>query len=302
MRREVPASRSDGSSGPTPWWHEGILYQVYVPSFQDGNGDGSGDLGGFDELVARAHARGLRVLMDLEPQHASAEHPWFQDALSGRDSVRRDCYLCHDPISQGGPPNTWASAFGGSAWTFHASTGQYCDHAHLPEQPSLNWRNPHVRRAMFDVMRFWFDRGVDGFRVDAVWRLIEDEQLRDNPAGDEGDSFEIGGALARMAVRQVQECTADQPELPGLLAEMRTVTDEYDDRVLLGELHLTLERVAALGSRRGLDIAMNFSLIDVPWRGRSLGELVRRYEDALPSGAWPNWVLSNHERSRVARP
>lgn len=333
---------------PAPWWHEGILYQIYVPSFQDGNGDGFGDLAGvlarldyiaelgvsaiwltpvqesplldfgydvadynsigrvfgdlevFDQVMTGAHARGLRVLMDFVPQHTSNEHPWFQDALGGRDSAHRDWYLWHDPAPQGGPPNNWASAFGGPAWTFHAPTGQYYYHAHLPEQPSLNWRNPQVRRAMFDVMRFWFDRGVDGFRVDAAWRLIKDEQLRDNPTGGEGESFEIGGALAHMAVRQVQRYTADQPELAGLLAQMRTVADEYDDRVLLGELHLTVERVAELGGLRGLDVPMNFALIDVLWRGRSIGDLIRRYEDALPPGAWPNWVLGNHDRSRVA--
>ena len=102
---------------------------------------------------------------------------------------------------------------------------------------------------MFGVMRFWFDRVVAGFRIDAVWRLMTDEKLRDNPEGDEGDSFEIGGALAHTVARQVQKHTADQPEPPGLVAEMWVVADEYDDRVLLGELHLSLERVAALGSR-----------------------------------------------------
>ncbi|MEV4582115.1 alpha-amylase family glycosyl hydrolase [Nonomuraea jabiensis] len=127
-----------------------------------------GDLATFDRVVRGAHDRGLRVVLDHVPQHTSSEHPWFRDALSSRDSTHRDWYLWHDPKPDGGPPNNWASAFGGSAWTFHEPTGQYYYHAHLPEQPSLNWRNPAVRQVMFEVMRFWLDRGVDGFRVDAV--------------------------------------------------------------------------------------------------------------------------------------
>ncbi|MFD1546371.1 alpha-amylase family glycosyl hydrolase [Nonomuraea guangzhouensis] len=329
------------------WWREGVFYQVYVPSFQDGDGDGFGDLWGverrldyiaalgvtaiwlspvyasplldfgydvsgytevgapfgdlavFDQLVRGAHDRGLRVVLDYVPQHTSSEHPWFRDALSGRDGAHRDWYIWHDPKPDGGPPNNWASAFGGSSWTFHEPTGQYYYHAHLPEQPSLNWRNPDVQQAMFDVMRFWLDRGVDGFRVDAVWRLIKDAQLRDNPMDDGGESFEIGGAAAHTTVRQVQKYTADQPELPGLLARMHTVTEEYDDRMLMGELHLKLERVAALGGR-GLDLAMNFSLIDTPWNGLDLANLIQRYYAALPPGSHPNWVLSNHDRSRLA--
>lgn len=329
------------------WWREGVFYQVYVPSFQDGDGDGFGDLWGveqrldrvaalgvtalwlspvyasplldfgydvsghtqigaifgdlavFDRIVRGAHDRGLRVVLDYVPQHTSSEHPWFRDALSGRDSAHRDWYLWQDPGPDGGPPNNWAAAFGGPAWTFHEPTGQYYYHAHLPEQPSLNWRNPDVKGAMFDVMRFWLDRGVDGFRVDAVWRLIKDARLRDNPVDDGRGSFEIGGAAAHTTVRQIQRYTADQPELPGLLAQLHAVTEEYDDRMLMGELHLELERVAALGAR-GLDIAMNFSLIDVPWNGLDLAELIRRYYAALPPGAHPNWVLSNHDRSRLA--
>ncbi|MGW4959579.1 alpha-amylase family glycosyl hydrolase [Nonomuraea sp. NPDC004186] len=330
------------------WWREGAFYQVYVPSFQDGDADGFGDLRGverrldhiaalgvtavwlspiyasplldfgydvsghtevgtvfgdlatFDRVVRGAHDRGLRVVLDYVPQHTSSEHPWFRDALSSRDSTHRDWYLWHDPKPDGSPPNNWASAFGGPAWTFHEPTGQYYYHAHLPEQPSLNWRNPAVREAMFEVMRFWLDRGVDGFRVDAVWRLIKDARLRDNPMMDDGgESFEIGGAGAHTTVRQIQKYTADQPELPGLLAQMHTVIDEYDDRMLMGELHLKLERVAALGTR-GLDIAMNFSLIDAPWNGLDLAKLIQRYYAALPPGSHPNWVLSNHDRSRLA--
>ncbi|MEV6150199.1 alpha-amylase family glycosyl hydrolase [Nonomuraea sp. NPDC052129] len=332
---------------PGQWWREGAFYQVYVPSFQDGDGDGFGDLRGvehrldyiaalgvtaiwlspiyasplldfgydvsgytevgavfgdlatFERIVRGAHDRGLRVVLDYVPQHTSSEHPWFRDALSSRDSAHRDWYLWHDPKPDGSPPNNWASAFGGSSWTFHEPTGQYYYHAHLPEQPSLNWRNPDVKNAMFDVMRFWLDRGVDGFRVDAVWRLIKDARLRDNPMDDGSESFEIGGAAAHTTVRQIQKYTADQPELPGLLTEMHTVTEDYADRMLMGELHLKLERVAALGSR-GLDIAMNFSLIDTPWNGVDLAKLIQRYYAALPAGSHPNWVLSNHDRSRLA--
>lgn len=330
------------------WWRYGVLYQVYVPSFQDGNGDGFGDLLGlenrleyiaelgvaalwlspvyasplmdfgydvsdytsigeifgdldvFDRIIARAHELGLRVLMDYVPQHTSNEHPWFQDALTGRDAAHRDWYLWQDPAADGGPPNNWASAFAGPAWTLHAPTGQYYYHAHLPEQPSLNWRNPAVKAAMFDVLRFWLDRGVDGFRVDAVWRLIKDDQLRDNPTPSDDDPVEIAGAGAHSTVRQVQKYTADRPELPGLLNEMRDVVSGYSDRLLMGELHLRLERVAALGALPGLDIPMNFSLIDTAWNGEAVADVIERYEAALTPLSWPNWVLSNHDRSRLA--
>lgn len=336
------------TQAPGDWWRYGVLYQVYAPSFQDGDGDGFGDLLGveqqldylanlgvaaiwlspvfdsplmdfgydvsgytdigaifgdletFDRVVEGAHRRGLRVLLDYVPQHTSSEHPWFLNALSGKSAEHRDWYLWADPAEGGGPPNNWASAFSGPAWTLHEPTGQYYYHAHLPEQPSLNWRNPAVKQAMFDVLRFWLARGVDGFRVDAVWRLIKDEQLRDNPAPDDGDPVEIAGAGAHSTVRQVQKYTADQPELPGLLNEMRTVVAEYSDRLLMGELHLRLERVAALGALPGLDIPMNFALIDTPWDGDSIAALIERYENALTPLSWPNWVLSNHDRSRLA--
>ncbi|WP_262704347.1 MULTISPECIES: alpha-amylase family glycosyl hydrolase [Streptomyces] len=345
---------SHGTPAPVPpadaatWWKRGVFYQVYVPSFQDGNGDGLGDLHGieqrldyitglgvdavwlspiydsplldfgydvagyttvgadfgdletFDRIVDGLHRRGIKVLLDYIPQHTSSEHPWFKDALSGRHSAHRDWYLWADPAADGGPPNNWASAFGGSAWTLHEPSNQYYYHAHLPQQPSLNWRNPQVKRAMFDVMRFWFSRGVDGYRIDAVWRLFKDQQLRDNPQGSDTDSFEIAGAMAHSSVRQLQKYTADQPELPGVLAEMRDVANEFDDRVLMGELHLSVERVAALGAKPGLDIPMNFALIDAPWNGQSLGDLIVRYEQALTPRAWPNWTLGNHDRSRVA--
>jgi alpha-glucosidase len=140
-----------------------------------------GSLSDFDLLVAAAHSRGLKVILDFVPNHTSDRHPWFQESRSSRLSPKRDWYVWRDGGPNGSPPNNWESEFGGAAWTFNDPTGQYYYHAFLKEQPDLNWRNPAVREAMCDVLRFWFERGVDGFRVDAIHHLIEDEQLRDNP-------------------------------------------------------------------------------------------------------------------------
>jgi alpha-glucosidase len=140
-----------------------------------------GNLDDFDRLVAAAHARGLKIILDFVPNHTSDQHPWFAESRSSRDNPKRDWYIWRDGKPDGSAPNNWVSEFGGSAWTFDEITGQYYYHAFLKEQPDLNWRNPDVRAAMYDALRFWLDRGVDGFRVDAIHHLIEAEQLRDNP-------------------------------------------------------------------------------------------------------------------------
>ena len=140
-----------------------------------------GSLEDFDALVAAAHRSGLRVLLDLVPNHTSDRHPWFADSRCSREDPRRDWYIWRDPAPDGGPPNNWLSEFGGSAWQFDAPTGQYYYHAFLAAQPDLNWRNEKVRAAIHDVMRFWLRRGVDGFRVDVIWHLIKDAEFRDNP-------------------------------------------------------------------------------------------------------------------------
>ncbi|MEZ4560931.1 MAG: alpha-amylase family glycosyl hydrolase, partial [Caldilineaceae bacterium] len=127
-----------------------------------------GDLATFDDLVAQAHARGLKVIIDIVPNHTSDQHPWFQESRASRDNPKRDWYVWADPAADGGPPNNWLSVFGGPAWTLDESTGQYYLHSFLSEQPDLNWRNPAVKAAMFDVYRFWLDRGVDGFRIDVA--------------------------------------------------------------------------------------------------------------------------------------
>src|SRR5262249_21370569 len=140
-----------------------------------------GSLDDFDALLAAAHSQGLKVILDLVPNHTSDLHPWFWEGRALRRSRKRDWYIWRDPAANGGSPNNWLSVFGGSAWEYDGATGQYYYHAFLAAQPDLNWRNPSVRAAIYEVMRFWFRRGVDGFRVDVVWHLIKDDEFRDNP-------------------------------------------------------------------------------------------------------------------------
>src|SRR3984885_11373807 len=140
-----------------------------------------GSLADFDRLLAEVHARGLKLIMDFVPNHTSDQHPWFLESRSSRQNPKRDWYIWRDPAADGGPPNNWLANFGGSGWQFDAATGQYYYHAFLKEQPDLNWRNPEVRKAMYDALRFWLDKGVAGFRIDAISRLFEDPNLHDDP-------------------------------------------------------------------------------------------------------------------------
>jgi alpha-glucosidase len=140
-----------------------------------------GDLATFDRLVAEAHARDLKVIIDYVPNHSSVQHPWFLESRSSRDNPKRDWYYWADPKPDGSPPNNWLAAFGGSSWEWDTATGQYYLHTFLPEQPDLNWRNPEVKQAMLDVLRFWLERDVDGFRIDALHFLMKDRAFRDNP-------------------------------------------------------------------------------------------------------------------------
>ncbi|MBX6320654.1 MAG: DUF3459 domain-containing protein [Rhodospirillaceae bacterium] len=254
-----------------------------------------GTLDDFDRLVAAAHERGLKLIMDLVPNHTSDRHPWFVEARAARTSPRRDWYIWADPGPDGGPPNNWLSEFGGPAWTLDEATGQYYYHAYLPQQPDLNWRNPEVRAAFHDIMRFWLDRGVDGFRVDAIHHVIKDDALRDNPPNPD---FREGMPPHRRLIRRY---TTDRPELMEVIAGMRAVVDAYPDRVLIGEAWLSTERlIAYYGDGRGFHLPFNFQLIGAPWRAPVVSTLIRTYEALLPPGAWPNWVLGNHDRPRLA--
>ena len=255
-----------------------------------------GTLADFDALLAEAHRLGLRVILDYVPNHTSDEHPWFVDARSSRDDPRRDWYIWRDPAPGGGPPTNWLSEFGGSAWAWDGSTGQYYYHAYLTKQPDLNWRNPEVQAAMLGVLRFWLDRGVDGFRVDTIHHLIKDDRFRDNPPNPE---YAPGMPPHRSVIRRY---TTDRPEVQDAIVKMRGVLDEYDDRVLIGEAYLPIERLMAYYGERlgGMHLPFNFQLIHAPWEASAIASIIAAYEAALPAGAWPNWVLGNHDRARIA--
>jgi alpha-glucosidase len=255
-----------------------------------------GTMSAFEALVSAAHERRLKIILDLVPNHTSDQHPWFIESRSSRDNPKRDWYIWRDPKPDGSEPNNWLSEFGGSAWAYDDATGQYYYHAFLAQQPDLNWRNPAVREAIYDVMRFWLRKGVDGFRVDVIWHLIKDAEFRDNPPNPH---FREGRPPNETILTQY---STDQPEVHEVIAEMRRVTDEFDARVLIGEIYLPLHRLVAYygNDLRGAQMPFNFALLSTMWSARSIEAIVADYEKALPPGAWPNWVLGNHDRPRVA--
>ncbi len=317
-------------SGRQPWWQRGVLYQVYVRSFADSNGDGVGDLDGiverleylewlgidalwlspvtvspdkdwgydvadyedvqpvfgglemFDQLVAEAGYRDIRIVIDLVPNHTSDQHPWFREARASRDSPRREWYIWRDPKPDGSPPNNWVSAFGGGpAWTLDSATGQMYLHSFLPEQPDLNWWNEDVRSAMDDVMRFWLDRGVAGFRLDVAHAIAKDRELRDRPPGVE------------------THVVVDLDETFAVLRRWRKLVEGYEpERILLGETWvMDLDRLAGFyGSGADqLHLAFNFPFVFAPLESNALRNVVERTEELLPERAWPAWTLSNHD-------
>jgi alpha-glucosidase len=250
----------------------------------------------FDALVDAAHSSGLKIILDLVPNHTSDQHPWFIESRNSQDNPKRDWYIWRDPGPDGGPPNNWLSEFGGGAWAYDASTGQYYYHAFLAQQPDLNWRNPAVREAIYDVMRFWLRKGVDGFRVDVLWHLIKDAEFRDNPPNP--NYVEGRPPHEKILTRY----STDQPEVHDVIAEMRRVTDEFESRVLIGEIYLPVQRLVAYygNDLTGAQMPFNFALLSTLWSARSIEKIIADYEGALPAGAWPNWVLGNHDRPRVA--
>jgi alpha-glucosidase len=320
------------------WWQQGIIYEVYPRSFQDSDGDGIGDLNGilqrldylvqlgitaiwispiypspmadfgydvanycavdpifgtmesFDRLLVEAHRRGLKVILDFVPNHTSDQHPWFLESRSSRESPKRDWYLWRDE------PNNWLSHFGGSGWEKDEETEQYYYHSFLKQQPDLNWRNPAVQEAMFDVLKFWLRRGVDGFRVDVMWLMIKDDQFRDNPPNP---GYHPGQPSSQ---KLLPIYNADQPEIHSLVARMKTVVDEFPSRVLIGEIYLPVKQLMSYYGidLKGADLPFNFHLLQCAWTAEAVNQVIFDYYSALPKGAWPNWVLGNHDKARIA--
>lgn len=322
------------------WWRDGVIYQIYPRSFADSNGDGIGDLQGiisrldyladlgvdaiwlspinpspdkdfgydvadykdidlkfgtmtdFSELVEKAHQRGIHIIMDMVMNHTSDQHRWFLESRSSLTNPKRNWYIwCENPRGKQYPPNNWQSVFGGRAWEFDETTGQYYYHMFTPQQPDLNWHNPEVREEMMDTFRFWAERGVDGFRLDVFNAYFKDDQFRDNPYKPGIRPFDW----------QIHRYDTNLPEMMGVVQEIRNVLDAYPERYVVGETFLGGYDVAAgyCGPER-LHAAFNFSMLRTLFTPAGMLTVIRNWEKALPEGAWPNYVLNNHDVPRSA--
>jgi alpha-glucosidase len=303
------------------WWRRGAIYQIYPRSFADTDGDGVGDLPGvaarldhlvslgveglwlspfypspmadfgydvanycdvdprfgtladFDALLAAAHARGLRVIVDWIPNHTSDRHPWFHDP------ARRHFYVWRDA------PNGWRAQFrrDGPAWSLDPERGRWWLHSFLPQQPDLNWDEPEVEAAMHDVLRFWLARGVDGFRIDVVYRIAKDPAFGENEPGRRHDQ--------------------DWPTIHPRLRRIRSVLEEFGpDRMAVGELYLPSQAdlVRYVNPGDELHMVHNFHFLELPWSAARFRATVEEFDALLAPGAWPAWCLGNHDHSRVA--
>jgi len=261
-----------------------------------------GDMDDFDRLVDEAHKKDLKVIMDFVPSHTSSEHPWFTEARSSLDNPKRDWYVWRPPKADGSPPNNWLSGFRGSAWTFDERTGQHYLHSFLPEQPDLNWNNPEVREAIYDAMRFWLDRGVDGLRVDAVNFLYKDPDYQDNPINELSCTDKPSKVLDAKFSR-------DGPDMKRWLHQFAQVAKEFQGRCLFfeGDPHTNKKRADPCEYLRyyewcepGISAPFNFGLIFLPWQAAKFKEYIDAYQGHLPPGHTGNYVLGNHDRQRLA--
>ncbi len=260
-----------------------------------------GALADFSVLVERAHGLGLKVVIDWVPNHSSSKHAWFVESRSSRRNPRRDWYVWKDPAPGGGEPNNWVSVFGGPAWTYDDRTGQYYLHSFLAEQPDLNWRNPAVKEAMLGTLRFWLELGVDGFRLDACHFAMKDPDYRSNPVLEHPEpGYKDMGDYDRF----VHLHDRGHPDIHMLFREVRAVLDEYSaerSRFSVGEIHLEGEEWAAYyGDNDELHMPYFFGMLHGDWTAAWARRTVGSLEAVLPPGAWPNYVLGNHDEVRIA--
>jgi alpha-glucosidase len=262
-----------------------------------------GTMEDFDLLVKEAHGRDLQIIVDYVPNHTSDQHPWFIEARSSRDNPKRDWYFWRDAKPDESPPNNWLAAFGGSSWEWDEHTQQYYLHTFLKEQPDLNWRNPEVKAAMVDVLRFWLDRGVDGFRLDAVHFMMKHPDLLDNPPNPERTiGFKPLGEYDSLI--HLHDMAHD--DIHDIFRELRALLDSYSNehpRFSIGEIHM--QDWAKWASYYGanldeLHMPFNFHFLFSPWTVQDLQSVIDGIETHIPPGAWPNFVLGNHDEHRIA--
>ncbi|HEV7526398.1 MAG TPA: alpha-amylase family glycosyl hydrolase [Acidimicrobiia bacterium] len=256
-----------------------------------------GTLADADTLIHEAAQRGIRVILDLDPNHTSDRHPWFVDAKSSRDSRHRDWYVWADPKPDGGYPNNWTMAFDPRqpAWTLDEASGQYYLNQFLSSQPDLNWWNEDVRDAFDAILRFWFDRGVAGFRIDVAHSVIKDRELRDNPPATKDDHWYV----QMMGQRSVYN--ACRPEVHDVLRRWRKVAETYDPpRVLIGETYVLEPHEFAkfYGDGDELNLAFNFMLLHSDFDASQMRAAIEHAEALLPADAWPVWTGGNHDNHR----
>ncbi|MDP9042691.1 MAG: alpha-amylase family glycosyl hydrolase [Bacteroidota bacterium] len=254
-----------------------------------------GSLADMKDLIKETHTLGLQIILDLVPNHSSNQHPWFLESRSSRENPKRDWYIWKDALPEGKPPNNWLSVFGGSGWEWDDLTQQYYYHAFLKEQPDLNWRNEEVKDAMFGTIRFWLNKGIDGFRIDVMWHMIKDEQFRNNPPNPDYN-------ITMPDYEQLLPVySTDQPEVHDIVGQMRKILDAYDNRMMIGEIYLPIHKLVTYYGKEnnGAHLPFNFMMISLPWDARQIASAIDEYEGALPKEAWPYWVLGNHEQPRI---
>ncbi len=279
---------------PSPMMDFGYDITDYTAIYPD-----FGTMDTMDELIRSAHNRDQRIILDFVPNHTSDQHPWFLEARASRRSARRDWYIWADPAPQGGPPNNWLSYFGGSAWEWDENSRQYYLHSFFKEQPDLNWRNAEVQESMQSVLRFWLERGVDGFRVDAVLPIIKDSRLRDNPTRT---TRPIGRDIGPPGM-QLRSYSSNRPELHGLLRQFRSLVDSYPgQRILIGEVYTLDPDIwsAYHGRDDEFHLVLNVSLPHLPWEAKQIRQIIEAFDACLPAGALNTLVLGSHDENRIA--